>query len=267
MFSFKELTGCKKRPLIMGILNVTPDSFSDGGQAFSIDAVISKVNSLCSEGADIVDIGACSTAPQNQLVSEEEELSRLKSFLPCVIRHSTVPVSVDTFRPSVAEYAASVGVSIINDESGCFKEEMAQVVKSYGCGWIFMHTGNSSSSEVAEYKKGVTSDVLSFFGEMKTRALKYGLCEEQLSFDCGIGFGKTREQDLELLANCDVLSQYSPLLVGVSRKRIIGMLTGEQDPLKRVKGSVAVAGVLAQDGVSILRVHDVALTREKIISQ
>lgn len=267
MFSFKELTECKGRPLVMGILNVTPDSFSDGGQAFSIDAVRAKVNSLCNEGAHIIDVGACSTAPQNQLASEKEELLRLKSFLPCVLEHSTVPVSVDTFRPSVAEYAASVGVKIINDESGCFKEEMAQVVKSYGCGWIFMHTGNCSSSEVSEYEYGVTSDVLSFFGEMKAQALKYGLSEEQLSFDCGIGFGKSREYDLELLANCDVLSRFSPLLIGVSRKRIIGELTGEAEPLKRVEGSVAVAGILAQEGAGILRVHDVKLTLDKINNQ
>lgn len=267
MFSFKELQKDKTRPLVMGILNVTPDSFSDGGQAFSIDAVISKVNSLCGEGADIIDVGACSTAPQNQLVSEEEELLRLKSFLPHVLEHSAVPVSVDTFRPSVAEYATSVGVKIINDESGCFKKEMAQVVKSYSCGWIFMHTGNSSSSCAAEYEKGVTYDVLSFFGKMKEQALQYGLSAEQLAYDCGIGFGKSREDDLVLLANCDVLAQFSPFLVGVSRKRIIGMLTGEEEPLKRIKGSVAVAGVLAQEGVDMLRVHDVKLTLDEINNQ
>lgn len=260
MFLFDALLRGKSRPSVMGILNVTPDSFSDGGTAFSLENVKSKVDMLCSQGADIIDVGACSTAPGNHLVSEEEEINRLKQFLPVVIQLSTVPVSVDTFRPKVAEYALSQGASVINDESGCFKEEMAKLVKEYSCGWIFMHTGNKSSSQVQEYKYGVTQDVLSFFSDMRKKAISFGIDETQLAFDCGIGFGKSREDDLELLSNCDVLSEKFNLLVGVSRKRIIGELTGESEPLKRVKGSVAVAKLLAEDGVKILRVHDVKET-------
>ncbi len=264
MFFFESLVKEKSAPLVMGILNVTPDSFSDGGQAFSAEAVVSKVNKLCNEGADIIDVGACSTAPCNQIVSVQEELRRLKSFLPLVIESSTVPVSVDTFRPEVAEYAISQGVSIINDESGCFSETMAELVKNSGCGWIFMHTSNKTSSETTIYKNGVTSAVLRFFADMKKQAMDYGINPSQLSYDCGIGFGKSRDDDLELLANCELLSKYSPLLVGVSRKRIIGELTGEADPQNRVQGSVAVAKLLSQDGVGILRVHDVKETVEAV---
>lgn len=264
MFSFDELLCKKGKPLIMGILNVTPDSFSDGGEAFSADSVISKVNKLCIEGADIIDVGACSTAPNNTIVSVEEEISRLKAFLPLVIKNSTVPVSIDTFRVEVAEYALSQGVHIINDESGVFSREMASLVKETGCGWVFMHTGNKNSSEIGEYINGVTSDVVSFFNDMKAKSTETGLSQCQLAYDCGIGFGKSRQDDLELLANCDILSQHSPLLVGVSRKRIIGELTGEAIPANRVEGSVAVAKLLSEDGAGILRVHDVKETREAI---
>lgn len=267
MFSFDSLLRDKAGPLIMGILNVTPDSFSDGGRYFSPADVISKVKNLCNEGAHIIDVGACSTAPGNCLASPEEEINRLKIFLPLVMETSTVPVSVDTFRADVAKYALSQGVQIINDESGTFSDDMASLVKEHGCGWIFMHTGNKNSSQQAFYENGVTKSVMAFFDDMKSKALLKDIKMTQLAFDCGIGFGKSREDDLELLANCDVLSEYSPLLVGVSRKRIICELTGEKEPTKRVDGSVAVAKILSQDGAGILRVHDVRETLKVIKSQ
>ncbi len=260
MFSFTDLINEKGKPLIMGILNVTPDSFSDGNEAYTKVDALNKLKILCDEGADIIDVGACSTAPKNEIVSVEVEIERLKSFLPYIIKESPVPVSVDTFRPQVAEYALSVGVSVINDESGKFQPEMAQLVKDSGCGWIFMHTGNKSSRDVVEYENGVTEDVLSFFATMKKQAIDYGINSSSLCYDFGIGFGKTRDDDLTLLANVGELTKFSPLLAGVSRKRIIGELTGESDPKNRVEGSVAVAKLLSQDGVSILRVHDVKET-------
>ncbi len=265
MFSFDELLKNHGKPLVMGILNITPDSFSDGGQAFSLETVTSKVKKLCSEGAHIIDVGACSTAPGNSLVSEEEEIRRLKMFLPSVVKNADVPVSVDTFRPKAAQCALSLGAQIINDESGIFLLEMAELVKTCGCGWVFMHTGNKTSSEEASYSKGVTDDVIIFFKDMKCKTIEYGISPSQIAFDCGIGFGKSRQDDLELLANCDNLSEYSPLLVGVSRKRIIGELTGKSNPAERVEGSVAVAKLLAQDGAAILRVHDVKETVQVIL--
>lgn len=264
MFSFEDIIKSKGQPLVMGILNATPDSFSDGGEAFKSDDVIKKVNILCNEGADIIDVGACSTAPGNVLVSEDEEIRRLGMFLPEVLKRSAVPVSVDTLRPAVAEYALKLGVSIINDESGVFNPLIAELVKSYGCGWIFMHNGGEGSSEACDYSDGVTSAVCDFFKEMKNKALGYGLSESQLCYDCGIGFGKTRRDDLTLLNSCDVLSEFSPLLIGVSRKRIIGEITGVGNPRERVVGSVAAAVMVAQKGAKILRVHDVKETVEAL---
>ncbi len=265
MFSFKALIEEKNRPLIMGILNITPDSFSDGGEAFSAESVIEKVNTICSEGADIIDVGACSTAPKNQLVSEEEEILRLKKFLPEIVKTSTVPVSLDTLRPAVAEYALSVGVNIINDERGMFQPHMAELVKKYGCGWIFMHTGGLGSGESVVYENGIVDDVGTFFENMKDKAMSFGLNEEQLCYDCGIGFGKTRQDDLALLNSCEKISRFSPLLIGVSRKRIIGEITHTDNPKERLVGSVSAAAIAAYKGAKILRVHDVKATLDGVL--
>ncbi len=260
MFSFKKLSDSKKRSLVMGILNVTPDSFSDGGKTFELKDVVEKVNMLCNEGADIIDVGACSTAPGNAIVTQDEELRRLEQFLPEIIRCSTVPVSLDTFRPAVARYALEQGVEIINDESGVYNKCMAECVSEYKCGWIFMHTGESDSSEKVDYPRGVMADVIDFFSRMRKEAVLSGLSEEQLCYDCGIGFGKTRQDDLELLSSCDKLAEFSPLLIGVSRKRIIGEITGVEEPCRRVGGSVAAATLAAYKGAGVLRVHDVEET-------
>ena len=259
MFSFKSLMEKKKAPLIMGILNITPDSFSDGGEFNGLSSALERLNKLYEDGADVVDIGACSTAPNNTIISVEEELKRLE-ILPELVKNAKVPLSIDTFRPEVAEFALKNGVSIINDESGAFNSDMAEVVKEYNAGWIFMHTGGKSSKETTDYENGVIKDVLYFFGDMKTKAIAFGINEYNLCYDCGIGFGKTRNDDIELLKNCKTLSEYSPLLIGVSRKRVIGELTGEKNPKDRVVGSVMAAVCCANNGAGILRVHDVKET-------
>ena len=259
MFSFRKLIDEKKRPLVMGILNITPDSFSDGGVAFSLSGALERLHCLEKEGADIIDIGACSTAPMNEVVSCDEEIKRL-SFLPNLVNAANVPLSIDTFRPEVAEYALSCGVKIVNDESGKFSEKMAEVVKKYNAGWIFMHTGGKLSKDIKEYPDGVINDVLSFFKECETKASDFGIDRDSLFFDFGIGFGKSREDDLTLLSECEKVTAYYPLLVGVSRKRIIGEITNEKDSKNRVAGSVAAATLVAYKGAEILRVHDVKET-------
>lgn len=259
MFSFKELVNKKNGSLVMGILNITPDSFSDGGEFNGLSSALERLNQIYEEGADIIDIGACSTAPDNTITSVDEELKRLE-FLPELVKRAKVPLSIDTFRPEVARFALEIGVSIINDESGSFNPVMAEIVKEYNAGWIFMHTGGKSSKQIAEYEDGVVEDVLSFFEEIKNKAVAFGINEDSLCYDCGIGFGKTRNDDIELLKNCKTLSQYSPLLIGVSRKRVIGELTGEKNPKDRVAGSVSAAMMCAINGAGILRVHDVKET-------
>lgn len=263
MFSFKELIKKKNAPLVMGILNITPDSFSDGGEANSLSSALERLNKLYECGADIIDIGACSTAPNNTMVSVEEELKRLL-ILPELVKNAKVPLSIDTFRPKVAKYALENGVSVVNDESGAFNPRMAEVVKSHNAGWIFMHTGGKSSKEIAEYENGVVEDVLSFFRDMKNKAVAFGINEDELCFDCGIGFGKSRSDDIVLLKNCKKLSGYSPLLIGVSRKRVIGELIGEKNPKDRVAGSVAAAVICATNGAGVLRVHDVKETSDAL---
>lgn len=259
MFSFRKLLDEKKRPLIMGILNITPDSFSDGGESFSLSGALERLHCLENEGADIIDIGACSTAPMNEIVSCDEEIARL-SFLPELVSATDVPLSVDTFRPEVAEYALKCGVKIVNDESGKFSKEMAEVVKKYNAGWIFMHTGGKSSKEIKDYPDGVINDVLSFFKECQTKASALGINEDSLFFDYGIGFGKSRDDDLTLLSECEKITAYYPVLVGASRKRIIGEITNEKVSKNRVAGSVAAATLAAYKGAEILRVHDVKET-------
>lgn len=259
MFSFKALIEKKKSPLVMGILNITPDSFSDGGEFNGLSSALERLNKLYEEGADIIDIGACSTAPNNTIISVEEELKRLE-ILPQLVENAKLPLSIDTFRPEVAKFALENGVSIINDESGAFNPAMAEIVKEYNAGWIFMHTGGKTSKEANEYRNGVVEDVLSFFKNMKSQATSLSINEDCLCYDCGIGFGKTRNDDIELLKNCKELSAYSPLLIGVSRKRVIGELVGQANPKDRVAGSVAAAVCCAVNGAGVLRVHDVKET-------
>ncbi len=259
MFSFHL-----SKTLIMGILNVTPDSFSDGGENFLPENALEKARQMENDGADIIDIGAVSTAPKSTPVSEEEEIARLGSVLPLVTSAVGIPVSVDTVSPAVAEFALSHGAVIVNDESGFFNEKTAGIVKKYNAGWVFMHTGGCSSKETAVYPNGVVCDVLSFFKEMKEKALSFGISENSLCFDYGIGFGKSRKDDISLLKNTDAFGEYKPLLVGVSRKRVIGEITGRENPKDRVFGTVAANTLAVYGGAGILRVHDVKAAADTV---
>lgn len=254
MFTFEE---CKKRTLVMGILNITPDSFFDGGESFSGERALENALRLQSEGADILDIGAVSTAPKSSPVSKEEEIRRLKTVFPLIPSKLDIPVSVDTKNSEAAKFALENGAVAVNDESGEFSEGTARLVKEHGAGWIFMHTGGKSSREEGLYENGVVAAVLDFFREMKEKALTYGINEKSLCYDYGIGFGKTREEDLTLIKNTKEFEAFRPLLVGVSRKRVIGEATGEKEPKDRLFGTVAAESVAAYLGAGILRVHDV----------
>ena len=258
MFSFKDLIKNKNRPLVMGILNITPDSFSDGGEAFTVEDALEKLKILCNEGADVIDVGACSTAPGNVIVSEEEEIRRLNEFLPVVMKCSRVPVSVDTLRPGVARFCLEQGVQIVNDESGDFNTDMAQCVKDYGCGWVFMHTGGKTSAESNDYCNGVVSDVLGFFAEMRNKALDFSISKEQLCFDTGFGFSKKYEDNIELLSNMEWLKfKGIALLSASSRKRFIGTASGVENSSQRDAGTVAAHTAAIAGGADIIRVHDV----------
>ena len=256
MFSIYNSITAKQRPLVMGILNVTPDSFFEAGKSFFAESAFNRALQIESDGADIIDIGGCSTSPGKTFASYEEELSRLKTVLPLIPNTVKIPVSIDTFRPRIAKFALENGVAIVNDESGVFSEEMASLVKEYNANWIFMHTGNKTSSEVAVYENGVVENVLGFFKSMKEQALNFGIDENKLCFDYGIGFGKTREDDLTLLKNTDVFSEFKPLLVGVSNKRVVGQATGREVD-ERVFGTISAESVSVFLGADVIRTHNV----------
>lgn len=256
MFSIYNSITEKQRPLVMGILNVTPDSFFEAGKSFFAESAFNRALQIESDGADIIDIGGCSTSPGKTFASYEEELSRLKTVLPLIPNTVKIPVSIDTFRPQIAKFALENGVAIVNDESGVFSEEMASLVKEYNANWIFMHTGNKTSSEVAVYENGVVENVLGFFKSMKEQALNFGIDENKLCFDYGIGFGKTREDDLTLLKNTDVFSEFKPLLVGVSNKRVVGQATGREVD-ERVFGTISAESVSVFLGADVIRTHNV----------
>lgn len=239
----------------MGIVNVTPDSFSDGGEHFSTKDAVNCALRLEKEGADIIDIGAQSTRPGSTVVSEKEEWSRLEEVLSSLSGKISVPVSVDTYYPSVAENAVKTGVSIINDVSGIVSPKMAKIVKKYHTGWILMHNG-----------AGSPNDIKSFFENSLSECEKLGIDKSQLCFDMGIGFGKNYDENMALIANAEKYKiDGVPLLLGTSRKRVIGEGSAQSDPKKRIYGNIAADTAAIMGGVDIIRVHDVKNEKQGIL--
>ncbi len=254
-FSFE----INKRTYIMGILNVTPDSFFDGGQWNSPEKAVEHAFKMQEDGADIIDIGAQSTRPGSVLLSEEEELEIIKKYIPAVTSAVNVPVSVDTFYPRVAEYCLENGAKIINDVSSKMDREMALVVKKHNAGWIVMHTGNASASQEADYSKcgGVVNDVLAFFDKAEKIAAEYSISRENICFDMGFGFGKSHFDNLELLRNIDKLKfPERALLTAISCKRLVKNETGA-DGYDRVFGTLAADTLAIAGGTDFIRVHHV----------
>ena len=254
-FSFE----INKRTYIMGILNVTPDSFFDGGQWNSPEKAVEHALKMQEDGADIIDIGAQSTRPGSVLLSEEEELEIIKKYIPAVTSAVNVPVSVDTFYPRVAKYCLENGAKIINDVSSKMDREMALVVKKHNAGWIVMHTGNASASQEADYSKcgGVVNDVLAFFDKAEEIAAEYAISRENICFDMGFGFGKSHFDNLELLRNIDKLKfPERALLTALSCKRLVKNETGA-DGYDRVFGTLAADTLAIAGGTDFIRVHHV----------
>lgn len=244
-----------EKTLLMGIVNVTPDSFSDGGEHLSPDNAIKHAIRLEQEGADIIDIGAQSTRPDSTAISAEEEWARLSDVLDWLKGKISVPVSVDTFYPSVAERALKTGVSIINDVSGIISPKMAQIVRKYGCGWILTHNGSGSVYEVKQFFENAVSECISL-----------GIDASQLCLDMGIGFGKCYEESMSLIAN---ISKYKidslPLVLGVSRKRVIGQGSGQENTAKRIYGNISADTIAIMGGADIIRLHDIENEKQGIM--
>lgn len=246
-----------ERTYIMGILNYTPDSFSDGGKYDTPEKALEHALEMQQLGADIIDIGANSTRPGATVLSEEEELERILPALDILGGKLDIPLSVDTFYPAVAKVAIENGASIINDVSGKFNPVIGEIAKDSGAGYIVMHAP-SDADNFSEYAEGVVADVRNFFIDCMQKAADIGLSREQLCFDPGIGFGKTRENDIELIANTQWLKfKDIAILVAGSRKRFIGALSGEETSSKRDAGTIAAHTASIAGGADIIRVHDV----------
>jgi len=232
---------------LMAILNVTPDSFSDGGLYFAPEDAIARALELERQGADILDVGAQSTRPGCVAVSPAEELRRLLPVLEGLRGKLGIPISIDTFYPEVAEEALRLGASIINDVSGIAREEMAAAVKSHGARWVLMHNQNGADFE-GQYED-VVKEVREALEQMAAKAMALGLEKQQLILDPGIGFGKCYDDNLRLLANLEQVQVPGfPLLAGVSRKRVTG---GSQ------AATLAAQAIAQCGGADILRTHDV----------
>ena len=254
-----------KKPIIMGILNVTPDSFSDGGEFLDAEKAIAHAKKMIADGADIIDIGAMSTRPGSVPVSADEEIRRLAPVLKALSASCEAVISVDTVNPETAEYALMNGVDIINDVSGFFNEKIAEAVKKYNAGWIITHTGGVASGEILDYEGGVVACVSAFFSEMLRQCDEFGIDKKQICFDPGFGFAKTTEDNIVLLQNLEKLIMPDvAFLTALSKKRFIGAVTDAPETKDRLAGTLAADLIAVMKGTDILRVHDVKETRQSL---
>ena len=234
-----------KKTYVMGILNVTPDSFSDGNKWFNIESAVGHALQMKNDGADIIDIGAQSTRPGHTKITPQEELMRLMPVLKVLKGRINVPISVDTFYPEVAKEALNEGIDIINDVNGFKNEEMMKVAAKSNCGCIVMHDGTNAQMK-------------NFFDLQLNKMIENDISQSRICFDPGMGFGKTYEENLYVIKN---LKKYViknvPMLVGASRKRVIGAPCGNPPFIERVPGTIAAHTIAILNGANIIRVHDV----------
>jgi len=250
----------------MGVLNVTPDSFSDGGEWFDHQAAVGRGRELIAQGAVIVDVGGESTRPGAEPVDTAEELARVVGVVEA-LGTAGAQVSVDTSKASVARAALAAGASYVNDVTALRADpEMAGLVADAGCDVCLMHMlGEPRTMQTDPRYDDVVSDVKAFLEERLAFAVAAGVSEERIALDPGIGFGKTTAHNLELLRRLDeIVALGRPVVIGTSRKSFLGRITGRDDPHQRVIGTVA-SNVLAYErGAAIFRVHDVAATRDAL---
>jgi dihydropteroate synthase len=245
------------RPLVMGILNVTPDSFSDGGRFIDPATAIAHADAMVKVGGDILDIGAESSRPYGgaQSVSADDELARLAAVLPAVVKLG-LPVSIDTIKANVAAWALDRGVAIVNDVWGLQRDpDMAKLIAARGVPVIVMHNRESADERI-----DIVADVVTFFTRSLEIAARAGIAREKIVLDPGIGFGKTPEQSIACIAQLAKFKRFGlPLLVGASRKRFINSVM-PSTPGERIGGSIASHLLAVENGAAIIRAHDVAET-------
>ena len=252
------------RPNVMGILNATPDSFSDGGLFADFDSAMRQAESMVMEGADIIDIGGESTRPGAAPVSEQEELSRVIPLVEAVVSGFDTVISVDTSTPSVMREAAKAGAHIINDVRALARPGALEAASVTGLPVCLMHMqGSPATMQASPSYEDVVRDIETFLAERVHACEEAGINREKVLLDPGFGFGKTPEHNYRLLNQLErFTSDGFPVLVGVSRKSMIGHVLNGRPPQERVIGSVAAAVIAAMKGASIIRVHDVGATRD-----
>jgi dihydropteroate synthase len=249
-----------KSGMIMGVLNVTPDSFSDGGEFFATDAAIAGGIRMALEGADIIDVGGESTRPGSEPVSVKEELQRVVPVIKKLCAEINISISIDTSKPEVASVALDAGASIINDvTAGRGDEKMLPLAAERTAAIVLMHMkGEPRTMQKNPHYEDVVTEVADFFRQQYGRALECGVDPMTIAFDPGIGFGKTLEHNLTLLKNLERLRVHDrPLVVGVSRKSFLGKLMNSSEMSTRAAPTIALTGILRARGADILRVHDV----------
>ncbi|WP_273842246.1 dihydropteroate synthase [Rubrobacter calidifluminis] len=255
-------------PRLMGVLNVTPDSFSDGGEFFSVESALEHALALLDEGAEILDVGGESTRPGAEPVPQEEEQRRVLPAIRAVLdARPGTKISVDTYHAQTAEAALEEGASIVNDVTALRGDErMASVVAGAGCEVVLMHMlGEPRTMQRDPRYEDVVREVRDFLRERVDYAVGCGIDPGRIILDPGIGFGKTVEHNLELLRRLGEICELGfPVLVGTSRKRFIGTITGVQTPKERLFGTVATTVLAYERGASIFRVHDVRANREAL---
>jgi len=248
------------RPIVMGVLNVTPDSFSDGGEFISPADANAQAEQMVAAEADIIDVGAESTRPGSERVTGAEQIKRLEKILPAVVKLGAV-VSIDTTRADVAAFALDAGATMLNDVSaGRDDADMLALAARSGAPICLMHMlGEPKTMQAEPHYDDVVREVREFLIERRDAGVAAGIAPANIILDPGIGFGKTLEHNLSLLAGVEELASLGhPVLVGPSRKRFIGELTGEQTPANRVPGTLAACVSCWQRGATMFRVHDVA---------
>ena len=250
----------KRETLVMGIINVTPDSFSDGGKFFSPEVAISHASKLITQGADIIDIGGESTRPGAEQVSELEELKRVIPVIEKIrTDNPTILISIDTTKASVAKHAVEAGADIINDVSGLsFDNNMIGIVESFNIPVVIMHMkGNPQNMQLNPKYEDIVNEILDFFKMKIKMAVQSGINRSMIILDPGIGFGKTVEHNFELLSRLNEFNVLElPIMIGPSRKSFIG-ITLDLPPEDRLEGTAAAVSAGVMNGASIVRVHDV----------
>lgn len=258
-----------EKTLVMAILNVTPDSFSDGGRFLAVDEALRQAEKLIEEGADILDIGGESTRPNSERVAVDEEIRRVCPVIEAVAKRFEIVVSIDTSKCEVAEKAVQAGAEIINDVSGLmFDEKIGAVAARCETGLILMHLrGTFETMHKQKPVEDILAEVSKGLRQSIGKARECGVKSENIALDAGIGFSKTHSQNLELLGKLDkIITEFHeyPMLVGASRKSFIGKILGDVPTDKRLSGSLASAAIAVWNGAKIVRVHDVRETVETV---